>query len=88
MREVVESVGFFAFGGWQKEGATFARRPFALRWWSQPISRVLYVLRRDSHSSRPGVSARLQQPTREQRGPRYRSLFGLAPSGVYRAVRR
>jgi len=57
----------------QKEGATFARRPFALRWWSQPVSRVLYALRRDSHSSRPGVAARLQQPTREQRGPRYRS---------------
>ena len=41
--------------------------------WSRPISRVLYVLRRDSHSSRPGVAAWLQQPTREQRGPRYRS---------------
>ncbi len=41
--------------------------------WSRPVSRVLYVLRRDSHSSRPGVAAWLQQPTREQRGPRYRS---------------
>jgi len=41
--------------------------------WSRPVSRVLYALRRDSHSSRPGVTARLQQPTREQRGPRYRS---------------
>lgn len=40
--------------------------------WSRPVSRVLYVLRRDSHSSRPGVAAWLQQPTREQRGPRYR----------------
>ena len=40
---------------------------------SRPVSRVLYALRRDSHSSRPGVAARLQQPTREQRGPRYRS---------------
>ena len=40
---------------------------------SRPVSRVLYALRRDSHSSRPGVTARLQQPTREQRGPRYRS---------------
>ena len=41
--------------------------------WSRPVSRVLYVLRRDSHSSRPDVAAWLQQPTREQRGPRYRS---------------
>ncbi len=41
--------------------------------WSRPVSRVLYVLRRDSHSSRPGVATWLQQPTREQRGPRYRS---------------
>jgi hypothetical protein len=41
--------------------------------WSRPVSRVLYALRRDSHSSRPGVTAWLQQPTREQRGPRYRS---------------
>ena len=40
---------------------------------SRPVSRVLYALRRDSHSSRPGVTAWLQQPTREQRGPRYRS---------------
>jgi hypothetical protein len=43
------------------------------RRWSRPVSRVLYALRRDSHSSRPGVTAWLQQPTREQRGPRYRS---------------
>jgi len=41
--------------------------------WSRPVSRVLYVLRRDSHSSRPDVAVWLQQPTREQRGPRYRS---------------
>ncbi len=41
--------------------------------WSRPVSRVLYVLRRDSHSSRPDVTVWLQQPTREQRGPRYRS---------------
>ena len=40
--------------------------------WSRPVSRVLYALRRDSHSSRPGVTTWLQQPTREQRGPRYR----------------
>ncbi len=48
------------------------RRRYGKRW-SRPVSRVLYALRRDSHSSRPGVAAWLQQPTREQRGPRYRS---------------
>src|ERR1700754_3603338 len=42
---------------------------------SRPVSRVLCVLRRDSHSSRPGVTARLQQPTRERRGPRHGSLI-------------
>ncbi len=34
---------------------------------SRPVSRVLSL---DSHSSRPCVAARLEQPTREQRGPR------------------
>ena len=48
------------------------RRRYGKRW-SRPVSRVLYALRRDSHFSRPGVAAWLQQPTREQRGPRYRS---------------
>src|SRR5690348_7260136 len=41
--------------------------------WSRPVSRVLCALRRDSHSSRPGVTAWLKQPTRERRGPRHRS---------------
>src|SRR5512143_3824849 len=34
---------------------------------SRPISRVLSL---NSHSSRPDVAVRLEQPTREQRGPR------------------
>ena len=34
---------------------------------SRPISRVLSL---NSHSSRPCVAARLEQPTRERRGPR------------------
>jgi len=34
---------------------------------SRPVSRVLSL---NSHSSRPCVAARLEQPTREQRGPR------------------
>ena len=42
----------------------------------------------DSHSSRPGVAARLKQPTRERRGPRHAPLFGLAPGGVCHATRR
>ena len=53
-------------GRYDDDGGSEKRR-------SRPVSRVLYALRRDSHSSRPGVTARLQQPTREQRGPRYRS---------------
>ena len=40
---------------------------------SRPVSRVLYARRRDSHSSRSGVAARLQRPTRERRGPRQSS---------------
>ena len=52
---------------------------------SRPVSRVLSL---DSHSSRLGVAAKLKQPTRERRGPRHAPLFGLAPSGVYRATRR
>jgi len=47
--------------------------PWCGKRWSRPVSRVLYVSRRDSHSSRPGVATWLQRPTREQRGPRYRS---------------
>ena len=61
----------------QAYGAATGNRdgPYAaeLKRWSRPVSRVLYALRRDSHSSRPGVTTWLQQPTREQRGPRYRS---------------
>ena len=44
--------------------------------------------RRDSHSSRRAVADALKQPTRKRREPRHASLFGLAPDGVYRAVRR
>ncbi len=36
----------------------------------------------DSHSSGMCVAAHLEQPTREQRGPRIVPLFGLAPGGV------
>jgi len=54
-------------------GRSSCRGCHARKRWSRPVSRVLYVLRRDSHSSRPDVAVWLQQPTREQRGPRYRS---------------
>lgn len=41
---------------------------------SRPVSRVLSKLAlRDSHSSGTAVTRSLKQPTREQRGPRYRS---------------
>ena len=41
---------------------------------SRPVSRVLSELAlRDSHSSGTAVTHSLKQPTREQRGPRYRS---------------
>jgi len=44
----------------------------------------------DNHSSRRTVASTLKQPTRKACGPhvvfRRPSLFGLAPSGVFRAV--
>ena len=43
------------------------------------ISRVLSS---DSHSSRPCVAARFEQPTRTLGEQRHRVLFGLAPNGV------
>ena len=46
---------------------------------SKTISRVMSL---DGHLSRPGVTARLQRPTRERTG-RPCSLFGLASDGVY-----
>ena len=38
------------------------------------------------HLSRPFVAKRFQQPTRKHSGQLYRFLFGLASSGVYRAL--
>ena len=46
---------------------------------SRTVSRVMSL---DGHLSRPGVTARLQRPTRERTG-RPCSLFGLASDGVY-----
>ena len=40
----------------------------------------------DNHSSRTTVARSLKQPTRIRSGPPHGSLFGLAPSGVYRAM--
>jgi len=58
----------------RKNGAVARRRRHKKRR-SRPVSRVLYALRRDSHSSRPGVTARLQQPTRGRRGQRHSPLI-------------
>ncbi len=56
---------------------------------SGPVSRVLYSLRNDGHSSRPAVARRLKQPTRKHaRATLNASLFGLASSGVCRAPAR
>ena len=40
----------------------------------------------DDHLSRPIVTNRFQQPTRKHSGQLYCFLFGLASSGVYRAL--
>lgn len=51
------------------------------------ISRVLYRLHGDSHSSRPAIAHWLKQPTRFlTRAAQCGSLFGLAPGGVYLAT--
>ena len=56
-----------------RKPATKQRAWMREKQWSRPVSRVLCALRRDSHSSRPGVTAWLKRPTRERRGPRHRS---------------
>jgi hypothetical protein len=64
---------------------------------SRPVSRVLSgtLQSRDGHSSGTPIARRLEQPTRagletglanRRAGPRVPPLFGLAPSGVYRAA--
>lgn len=51
---------------------------------SRPIRRVLSL---SGHPSRPYVAARLERPTRVLgRAALVRTLFGLAPGGVYRAA--
>lgn len=51
------------------------------------ISRVLFRLRGDSHSSRPAIAHWLKQPTRlHTRATQCEGLFGLAPGGVYLAI--
>ena len=51
------------------------------------ISRVLYRSRGKDHFSGSAVAGALEQPTRDSDGAgRSSPLFGLAPSGVYRAT--
>ena len=42
---------------------------------SQPVSRVLSLLRGDNHSSRPSIAARLKQPTRFRCGPHHKEPY-------------
>src|ERR1041384_5199456 len=56
---------------------------------SEPVSRILFPLRGEDHSSVTRVAAVIKQPTRKLvtgTGGPITSLFGLAPQGVYRAV--
>lgn len=53
---------------------------------SQPVSRVLFCISSDSHSSRPEIALRFQRSTRLLiRTASYGSLFDLAPGGACRA---
>ena len=56
---------------------------------SRPIRRILFGTLRSvgGHPSRPAVARRLQRPTRGRSGGTTLPLLGLAPDGVYRAIR-
>jgi len=57
--------------------------------WSGPVSRILWSLRTEDHSSVTRVAAVIEQPTRKliaDTGGSIASLFGLAPQGVCHAV--
>ena len=57
---------------------------------SGPVSRILYSLPSEDHSSVTRVTAVIEQPTRKlfsETGGSIASLFGLAPQGVCLAIR-
>ena len=56
---------------------------------SRPVRRILFGTLRSvgGHPSRPAVTRRLQRPTRGLTGGSTLPLLGLAPDGVYRAIR-
>jgi hypothetical protein len=57
--------------------------------WSGPVSRILFPVRDEDHSSATRVAAVVKQPTRKlitETGGSMTSLFGLAPQGVCRAA--
>ena len=57
--------------------------------WSEPVSRILFPVRGEDHSSATRVAAVVKQPTRKliaETGGSMTSLFGLAPQGVCRAA--
>ena len=60
-----------------------------LKVWSGPVSRILFPVRDEDHSSATRVAAVVKQPTRKlitETGGSMTSLFGLAPQGVCRAA--
>src|SRR6476469_9449871 len=57
--------------------------------WSGSVSRILFPLRDEDHSSATRVAAVVEQPTRKlsaETGGSTASLFGFAPQGVCHAV--
>jgi hypothetical protein len=56
---------------------------------SRPVRRILFGTLRSvgGHPSRPAITRRLQRPTRGLTGGTTLPLLGLAPDGVYRAIR-
>ena len=66
-----------------------ARVPKRKNAWSGSVSRILFSLPSEDHSSVTRVAAVIEQPTRKLvavTGGTIASLFGLAPQGVCRAV--
>src|ERR1043165_33647 len=84
----IAQTAMWAEGG-RARGRESMRGPLKHVAWSGPVSRILFPLRGEDHSSVTRVAAVIEQPTRKLiagTGGPMASLFGLAPQGVYRAV--